>query len=384
MRCLFLVSVILSILCAGCSDDKLFKNKYTLVPIDSVRIEISSNSKNFTEIQSFDSDQTEFIATLNNIENSIEFYNLETQKYFKEISIAQEGSNAFGKIESFYIISFDSILVFSSGRPKIGLLDGNGVIKKSISYDKDYLGKEVSSLTATGGVKPLKINNHVFLPQIYRALESNGILTEAGQLKSSIAISANISSGQVITLPLTYPEELIGKDVSAMPYRRIQGSGNSFIYHFGNLQNFYVTNDNRSFVKYPIETIYDLKTGESLNAFTDIKRAINQIMQSDEIISLSFDKFRNCYYIFIRKRENNYNVDTNVNEKRIFPNCFILILDKNLKHIGEVHFPDDIYSFRMCFISEKGLYISEDHINNPSFSEDYMKFRLFRLEKARN
>lgn len=347
MRYLFLGTGILIVLFTHCTDDKLFKDKYTLVPIDNVRIEISSNSKNFTEIQSFESNNTEFIASLNSINNSIEFYNLETQKYFKEIRIDTEGSNAFGRIESFYIISFDSILVFSSGRPKMGLLDGNGVIIKSIPYEKDYLGKEVSKLATGGGVKPIKINTQVFLPQIYRALESNGILTEAGHYKSNIAISADISSVQVITLPLTYPKELIGKDVSAMPYKRIHGFGNTFIYCFGNLIELYVTNDHITYSSYPIETNYDLYAGESLNSFTDIQLAINKLLLKDEIVNLYYDSFRYCYYILIRKRQNETSFDNFEQTRKnwYFPTATFLfwtkilnILVKSISRITHIPF----------------------------------------------
>jgi predicted DNA-binding transcriptional regulator YafY len=49
--------------------------------------------------------------------------------------------------------------------------------------------------------------------------------------------------------------------------------------------------------------------------------------------------------------------------------------------MGDVFLPDNTYSLKMMFITPQGLYISEDHINNPAFSEDYMRFRLFTLER---
>ena len=67
---------------------------------------------------------------------------------------------------------------------------------------------------------------------------------------------------------------------------------------------------------------------------------------------------------------------------RVFiPDCFIIIIDKNFKFMGEVYLPDNTYSFKMTFVTPKGLCISEDNINNPSYSEDFMQFRLFNLEK---
>jgi hypothetical protein len=105
------------------------------------------------------------------------------------------------------------------------------------------------------------------------------------------------------------------------------------------------------------------------------------MLSIDEIQDMYYDKYRECYYIVIRKREKVLINGTAMNNRFIYPNCYILILDKNLKHMGEVFLPDDIYSFKMMFITPDGLYISEDNVNNPSFSEDYMRFKLFKLAK---
>jgi hypothetical protein len=382
MRSFISVFLIVCSILLGCKQDNNLKNRYTLIATDNIKINIGNNSKNIAyTLQYFESDNTDFLALHNGMNNSIEFYNLKSEILVKELKIPREGSKALGRIESFLIVSFDSILVFSSDLSRLGLVDSSGNLYKVIPFQKDFLGNELPLLTATGGTKPIKINKKIYRPLIYRALEANGVLTDAGQKKSFIAISIDISSGQVLSLPLTYPVELIGKDVSTRRYHRVHGAADRFVYFFGNLHDFYVTSDHITFTRYPLETIYDLKFGESLNAFTDISLAINTMLQKDEIYNLHYDTYRNCYYVFIRKRENEISNDRSFQEKLTYPNCFILILDKNLKHLGEVHLPVGIYSFRMCFITKNGLYISEDHIDNPTFSEDFMRFRLFTLEK---
>jgi hypothetical protein len=65
----------------------------------------------------------------------------------------------------------------------------------------------------------------------------------------------------------------------------------------------------------------------------------------------------------------------------LFPNCFIAIFDVDFKHKGDVDFPDNIYSFTNLFITEKGIYISEDHVDNPTYTEDAMRFRLFKIKE---
>ncbi|MDX9904717.1 MAG: hypothetical protein RB288_11655, partial [Bacteroidales bacterium] len=113
---------------------------------------------------------------------------------------------------------------------------------------------------------------------------------------------------------------------------------------------------------------------ESIN---DVQAGMRYTISHDEIVDILYDAFRECYYVFVRKRSKDNANEINI--KFLYPDCFILILDKNLKHMGEVFLPDNTYSFKMKFITPEGLYISEDHVNNPTFDENYMRFRLFKL-----
>jgi hypothetical protein len=384
----FIVFLIPIAILASCNNDETLKNKYTLTRTeDSLSFKIGSNSKNISNcIQYFKSDGVGFLALENKVDNSIIFYNIKTGILCKELRIPLEGSDGFGRIGSFLIRGFDSLMIFNQGMPKVGLIDSSGNLYKTISYERDINNNPTDPLTATGGNKPFGIGNDVYLAQAYRALESNGRLTAVGQKKSFIALSINLISGKTVSLPLTYPEDLIGKDVSAMGFQRVLGDANSFVYHFGSINKLFVTKDHIQFSQFPLKTIYDLKTLEDLNAFTDISKALRVMLGNDEIYNLYYDEFRKCYYVLIRKREDEYNSNSSfssISNKFVYPNCFILILDKNLNHLGEVFFTENTYSFKMCFITEKGLYISEDHIDNPSFNDDYMRFRLFTLEKTK-
>lgn len=381
----FIALMLTLTLVVSCDNEGTLRNNYVLTRTgDSLNIKIGNNSKNFSNrIQYFKSDGVGILALLSKANNSIEFYNIETEILSKELRIPLEGSDGFGRITSFLIGGFDSIMIFNAGRPRVGLIDTSGNLFKSISYEKDINNKSTDPLTATGGQIPFRIDDNIYLAQIYRALESNGRLTEAGQKKSFLELSINITSGKTVSLPLTYPEDLIGKDVIAMPFQRVLGYEKSFIYHFGSINKLFITKDHIMFSQVPLETIYTLKTFEGINPFADISKGLNERLGFDEIINLYYDEFRKCYYVLIRKRDDDFIYNSSINNRFVYPNCFILILDKNLKHIGEVFFPENIYSFQMCFVNEKGLYVSEDHVDNPGFNEDYMRFRLFTLEKIK-
>jgi hypothetical protein len=375
-----LLIIILFILLSCNNSNTSFKNKYTLKASedDTINIRLGENTRNYSyHIQYFKSNGVDYLANLNHLNNSIEFYDLFTKRLFKQVMIHREGSNAFASIESFIWKGFDSILIFSMLPGKTGIIDTGGRILKTIPH-------EIKTSTLERGQRPFCIGNNIFLGQIYPAHESNGKLTETAQKKSFINLNVDLISGKCKPSPLTYPEELTGRSVFDMDVQRVLGYNNCFVYHFNLINNLFLTNDHLKFDRVPLETNYKLKILNNSDLNSSINNYLNNKLILDEVKCIYYDEFRECYYITIRKREDQRIKNSSITTKFLYPDCFILILDKKLKHIGEVHFPKDIYLFHMVFITDKGLYISEDNVNNPSFSEDYMRFRLFTLERTKD
>jgi hypothetical protein len=380
-------SIYLNIICLllivfSCKNEVTFKDKFTLVPTnENIRINIGSRSKNFSShIQFFNADNVNYLAVLNRNNNSIEFYNLDKESFCRYTQIQLEGSNSFGTVQSFLINNFDSIIIITIYPRKIGIIDTCGNILRTIFYEKDINNNITMASLPTGGLRPYRLGNTIFLSQFYQAIESNGILTEGGQKKSYVALTLDLHTEQCTLLPLTYPKELIGTEVSAMPILRVLGYKDNFLYYFRNLDSFYTTEDYVEFNNLPIEINYKLNVLRGSNYMTPLSDAINIERTHDNILNMYYDKYRECYYIVIKKR-NSDSANKSSFGTNFYPECFILILDKKLKYLGESYFQANTYSFQMCFITEKGLYISEDNIENPEFSEDLMRFRLFTLEK---
>jgi hypothetical protein len=196
-------------------------------------------------------------------------------------------------------------------------------------------------------------------------------------------MDVNLRTGQTVQSSLKYPEELIGKDISGADYRHTVGYNNSLVYCFGFTDSLHVSEDHKTFKKVLIETDYKLRLIHNFWKYFvgDMDARFNYLINCDEFRDIIYDKYRECYYLVIRRRvkEDGKHVDYMIN--MLFPDCFIIILDKSLRPMGEVSFPNDTYSFQMMFVAPEGLYISEDHPNNPDFDEDFMRFRLFKLTK---
>ena len=52
---------------------------------------------------------------------------------------------------------------------------------------------------------------------------------------------------------------------------------------------------------------------------------------------------------------------------------------KEINILGETKFPSYTYLNNICFINEKGLYISTSHFMRKDYSDDVLRFQLFKL-----
>ena len=364
----------------GCIEN--YKNRFTLSP-DKKRIELElrENSRNLSKcIQYFQAENGEFLAVANNLSNSVEVYNLGERKLSSEIFIKTEGEYSFYRNFGFIFKTPDSLILISQNPQLIGIANKHGEVIRTIPYGTDTEGNRTQMTTpySIGAQGPILENNLLLLNQFYRADNSNGLFTKELQEDSYLIAEVNLKTGECRRKPLIYPEEQIGKNIVGMYVRRVAGWDNSLVYIFSNIDGVFVTHDKARFEKRVFETNYRLnlpdRDHENIN---DVQAGMSFTIAHDEIVDMLYDTFRECYYVFIRKRSDD-KVDA-INIKFLYPDCFILILDKNLKHMGEVFLPDNTYSFKMKFITPEGLYVSEDHLNNPSFDENYMRFRLFKL-----
>jgi len=382
----FLLLLFTEILALGaCKGPEYYKNRFTLGPAEKpLEITIGSETKNFVYYSQFVRIGKEnYLGILNFERNRIEIYDLGSRKLFKELQFYSDGPETFGEVSGFFIENLDSLVVDCFYQRVVGISDGNGKVVKKISYDRDVNGRPFKLTPPWIGLRPYKVGNVINFLQVYQAEESNGILTEEKRKETYLNVALNTISGESITLPLTYPEEMIGHDITgATNVMRTVGFHECFIYHFWNLDNLFVTSDHKTFKKYPIESNYKFKFNtECFKYIYDIRAGLINSLSHDMVRDMLYDEYRNCYYIFVMKRNENLDAGSDIFLKMKFPDCFILILDKDLKHMGEVFLPDNTYSFQFSFITPDGLYISEDHPNNPDFDEDFMRFRLFKLEK---
>lgn len=385
MRTLIFFFAILVIF-SNCNNEKNSgnkKNSFTLEPTtDSIYIKLGENELNRTSLnQYFSENDTNYLAVLNMQRHSIYIYNLDNEKLLKEIVVEHEGTNAFSGLFGYVVKNLDTIVLISNIPPRIGIINNQGAVIKKISFERDMNNKVLFPAVPLSGTKGFLIGDSLYIMQDLYIPDYNGNVTSDVQKQANVSIIVDLKSGLVKSLPLSFPTELVGKDIFSMDNFWELGYQNCFVYNFNIMDNLFVTKNFSEFKKTPIKTDYDFKLPQKMyklrNDFTGLRK---YKMKTDRIWDIKYDKYRECYYIFVRKRETDIKQDEfkHTNPR---PNFFIIILDKTFSHLGDVHFPQNTYSTHNMFITQKGIYISEDHIDNPSYSEDAMKFRLFKLEK---
>ncbi len=379
--------ILYSLICLflfNCNNQKTIKNnKVSLEPTnDSIFIKIGKEEVNQTFLnQYFSEKDSNYLAILNDRNNTIYIYNLDKQKLLKKIRVEKEGENAFLGTFGYVIKNLDTIILISNWPPRIGILDGNGKILKTISSEKDEKGVWLSHAIPWVGQRGMLNGNNLLLIQELAVRKYSGKLTSDDLKQYKIAISINLENGNIISLPLNFTEKLVGQDIFSMSKCWEKGYNDCFVFSFSILGNLFVTQDYSGYREVPLGTDYQLKLAENLSKYsTDLQSFLKYEMETDVIRSIYYDKFREYYYILIRTRETETHKKEPSRANALYPNCFIIILDKDFKHLGDVYFPKNTYSFNNIFITQKGVYISEDHINNPTFSEDAMKYRLFKPE----
>ncbi len=357
--------------------------KYTLAPDRAIVIPLGTESLNFSNcLQFFENEGTNYLSVLNERTNTIEIYNIDHPSKINSIKIHIEGANAFGEVMTFHMIDLDTFFLNSLALREIAIANGTGDIIKRYSYRKDNNGRSFKPTIPFRGERPLLIGKIVYIGQQYGAMQNAGILNSDLREESPLAMSLNMETGECHSYPLLYPEELIGKDIAGMDVIREVGYKGVYVYHFGSIPKFFLTSDLEKFSVVPMPDNLNIKLNDSFYpSIHDIQVYMTNLLQHDQVLNIHFDVYRECYYMIVREHTEVIDKNMDLFLKTKYPKCCIYIFDRGLKLVGKTYFHDDSYSFQMTFIGPEGLYISEDHPNNPDFDEDYMRFRLFKLEK---
>ena len=365
----------------SCTTEK--SDKKIIISDTKISIPIDSKTEALTKDLQFTEINKKPILIIQNGDNEIIFYNIKNLEKEHSILFKTEGLNAIQRLGGFHFINSDTIIVHEMNKLNLALINRKGEILKKfdLSELKNNLGNKVAAYPLfTAPTNEIFIENNYlyfrlyqnFAPRTFEELKKRPVMTK-------IKINNN---GKGELLELKYPNEL---DAGNNNYFDIHCShindGNRSVFSFFGSSYIYFTNDYKQLNKKNCKSKYHTKKIKPYLPFASTgMEKLNNNIKRPSYRNLFYDKYNNVYYRFFYPGYDDFNKDEDKFNLVKFQKQFsVMVLDENFDIIDEILMPKNTYNMRMAFVSPKGLWISTNHIKNPDFEEDFLKFTLLEL-----
>lgn len=336
------------------------------LPLDS----LTSPTVTCTQYYTDEKTGKSYVCLLNALVNSIYIYDYSTRSVAYKVKLDNEGPNGIGgRIEGFYIKSFDSIFVNS--RYTVSIVDTGR--RKSRSFN--LIKKQSNSFTS--------------LPLISNAEEAgivNGDLFFAcAPDKDAFEKSSFLDNQCLVKLNLTTGEYEYKYRPSDLFQKGVYGPNYAASYNCINRSDKLVL---LSFQNDPLLFIHSLDAGDSARTVYAGSELFDEVapmpkttrdyegytrfyIKSPSYGPVMYDPYRNMYYRFALTPLS----DEDYAQRRWWKNKSIILLDSNFTKIGETAISDSC-SFLNYFITKDGLFISKS-----GQSEDSLKYMKYLPQK---
>ncbi len=343
----------------------------------TIRLPIDDETSNISiHFSYFDPDSVWFF-NLNQINNEIQMFNLNTQTLHARFQFEQEGDNGVGKIFGFHIHNLDSIFLFPASAGQIILTDTSKVIKSKIIYEVP-VGLTSAFVLSSHYYSPPTVMKDKLIVKTHVAGDHRQV-TDNELSSKNLGYIIDLFTGKVNLLPHFYPKGYLSEGVRHFGYS-FAVIGSKIVYSFFADHNLYYADLEASkLMKKNAPSRY--LNGEFENYPLDGDRIdrYKYFFSSPHYESLMYDKYRKVFYRFCYPKVELEDQSEIMNAK-FYPNSFsILILDSELNIIGETKFEDEKFLTNNAFVAREGIYISTNHTDNPKNEEDYLQFQLFEL-----
>ena len=323
-----------------------------------------------------DTNGKEYLTFQNQTKNEIWFYDMESRKAAFRLTPALDGANGVGRFLGYYIHTLDSIYLTNYDFQEIALIDTGLTVRNKWNYEQAQDGTPLSFFC--------------FVTHTYRPATVIGrkMYLYSGPdrfaEKAPVTTVMDMDTESIEALPfqyLKYPGEVAGlkKFGFESEYSRCF-DGTRFLYSFYFDEDIYVANPaHDSVYRVRLKSKYIPK----VKLLNDVGVSPEEMCESPKYGNLLYDPYREVYY---RIAWPSAEMDKNVRAMELMKygrkRFSILIIDKELKVIGETLFPDYTYNPKLALIRPDGLYLSDSHYMNPDFSDDVLSFQKFELKKT--
>jgi hypothetical protein len=349
----------------------IFYDNYTLEVVDSIRLELDSETTvNFLSLDYFDNIEERKITLLNKANGNVYTYEYGIENVKSFIRLEKEGPNAVASGDFWgcipHTLSKDSLLIFCPGGDrKFHILSSVG--EKLGAYDWIY---PIYSFDYSKNSLVKRIGNKVVLNgTIGKENRSNIVAFDLETKKTSVAFSS--------------PPEIESKCWGLLEYSyhcmsTYNPNTRQFVHSFASSPFLYVTDENFKIQrevyvgsKYFEVVPYFSKNPKDCEGMNYYEPRKQHSLSSPKYFKIIYDEFNNLYYREILHPRTPEEVQSNSPIKRS-----ILIMDQNFTKVGEITIDPRIYNTSLYFINDKGLHFLNKEKTNDQ--EDFLYFDVFQ------
>jgi hypothetical protein len=328
------------------------------------------------------SDGNLYFTFINNFNNSIYFYDYNTQEYAKKISWKKNGPKGVKLLKGYHIKSLDSIYLYNKNSIEILLTNDKGNILNKISLrgnrnDLKWVFKYPQYSPQT--VMPfIETSHEILLNGFFFGSIPESIITE-------YRFTARLDfKTQQLKFSNTYPISLYGfnynwkGDFLNQVYSDLHPDGDKLILSFPVSHYLYLADLNTGEYTKVYAGSNFAGTISSINKSpkkTSKEEILSHVINQDLYTAIKYDKYRKLYYRFLLKAASEDVIHREWKKKPIA----IIVMDENFNYLGETIIgTGEEWYWQNSFITQEGLnieYIEKD------FDESCLTLKTLTLKK---
>lgn len=353
-----------------------FQDTYTFKLKASFSLPLDSVTSHYSEcVQYFENDSLQLFAMHNQPKNSIYIYDYVSKKLKTLIALPTEGARGVGEIDGFYIHTLDSIFLPSTNTQAMYLINRKGNILQKYKYNRQST-KDVVQILFHSQTMAL-VDGKLYCPTPPRGNDRNTTLTEVLDLKTK-------KWNSYVTMPESYDKGFFGAVNFYLAKRTYNPNKKSFCFSFP-IDNYVYEYDvtkqvNKQYAgsKY----LQDVKPMASTKIWASFQNTYTFYRKMPSYREIFYDKYKKLYYRIAEHPISEEFINSNDILKKGMKNFSIIILDENLKKVGEYLPPKYTYTSTITPTKE-GLLILNFKKSEEKDNEENAFYDLFEIVENR-
>lgn len=358
-------------------------NKYL---VDTLVLKLDQFSTyQFNKFQYVDDDTIEVLYVFNDLNKSIDRYNLSIGSLETRIEFGRDPKYDFGFYSGFLFHNNDSIFLFQNMTlMKTVLINSKGAVQNTYLADNpiDDDSKLALNHAHVPGTPPYLFGSNIYFGiwTLKNTLFPGSIIND-----SKLNAVFSLSDDKVILTeypkyPETYQNQTFPTHFAV--FSRIIDSNGFWIYSWPISDSLFSYS-------------FDFKQKKGFLAKTSLGKTVmegGRVAQDpyglDLIVGTSHygriieDKYRNLYYRIVSIAGDK---SKDLNQESIFSNKFsILVLNEHFEIVQEVLFPPETYNHWILFVGKKGLYAPRINPKYKEINEDELIFDIYDFKSLNN